>query len=62
MELEFPKYPILSLTNAEASNRISALKIEKTNQLVSALTALVVETNDSGNPFARDFSFFVSEP
>jgi hypothetical protein len=52
-ELEFPKLSVTSLVD----KRVSALKFAKTK--VSALTQLVVETNDSGNPFGRDFSFFV---
>ena len=53
--LEFPKLSVA----LDVDKRVSGLKFAKTPKLVSALTQLVVETNDSGNPFARDFSFFV---
>ena len=57
--LNFERMPVVeSSFNAK---RISALRILKppTTKAVSALTQMV-DSTDSTNPFARDFSFFVS--
>jgi hypothetical protein len=58
-QIVFVKAPLLDLKDQTfQSKRVSALNISKLPGL-SALSQMVDSTNQSNNPFARDFSFFV---